>query len=70
MFGRSSMSENRFVFLKNRFPFFVLLTVVGSEDAREVGRNIQLKLDGKVTTETLERKMKVKSLAELRKNKF
>ena len=35
-----------------------------------MGRNIQLKLDGKVPTETLERKMRVKSLAELRKNKF
>ena len=41
---------------------------INPEKAREVGRKIQLKLDGKVPTETLERKMKVKSLAELRKN--
>ena len=36
---------------------------INPEDAREVGRNIQLKLDGKVPTETLERKMRVESLA-------
>ena len=40
---------------------------INPEDAREVGKNIQLKLDGKVPTETLERKMRVKSLAETKK---
>ena len=41
---------------------------INPEKALEVGKNIQVKLDGKIPTATIEHKLMVQSLAKLRKN--
>ena len=53
--------------LKISSYLFQLDLPVQTEKALESGRKLQVQLDGNIATATLERKLKVKSLAALRK---